>query len=468
MVVGELADSVDLLVLGGGPGGYVAAVRAAELGRSVVVVDRGGPEGGLGGACLHVGCIPSKALITMADAYELTQRAAVMGLQADGARVDMEIFQGWKRAVVDGLANGVESLFRRHGVRHVIGSLRFNRPDRAAVILPDGKNQFFEFEHAIVATGSRPAVLPALPPDGQRVLTSTDALALERLPASLAVVGAGYIGLEIGMAFAKLGSRVTVIEAMDRILPTVDSSLTGPVLRSLDRLDVDLRLSSVAEQLDGHDLVYRGREETGRAPAEKVLVAVGRVPNTDDLGLEAAGVAIGPDGLIPVDEHRMATPRIAAIGDVTDGPALAHKASAEGIVAAEALSDRSTAFDPSVIPTIVFTDPEIASVGLSENEAKDVGLEVSVATAPLAASGRAATLGASDGFTRVVIDRSSDRVVGVHVVGPHASELIAEAALAIEMVASPDDLLGTIHPHPTLSEGIHMALAQSPTAVASG
>lgn len=458
MVVGELADSVDLLVVGGGPGGYVAAVRAAELGRSVVVVDRGAPEGGLGGACLHVGCIPSKALITMADAYALTQRGAVMGLQADGARVDLEIFQGWRRAVVEGLRDGVETLFRRHGVRHITGSLRFNRPDRAAVILPDGQSDFLEFEQAIIATGSRPAVLPALPPDGRRVLTSTDALALERLPESLAVVGAGCVGLEIGMAFAKLGTRVSVIEAMDRILPTVDASLTGPVLRSLDRLGVDLHLSSVAQELDGNDLVYRGPEETGRVAAEKVLVAVGRVPNTDDLGLPAVGVAIGAEGLIPVDERRMATPRIAAVGDVTHGPALAHKASAEGIVAAEALSGRPAAFDPSAIPTIVFTDPEVASVGLSEGDAKDGGLDVAVATATLAASGRAATLGTGDGFTRVVVDRSTDRVVGVQIVGPHASELIAEGGLAVEMLASPHDVLGTIHPHPTLSESIHGAL----------
>ena len=461
MVVGEIAESVDLLVVGGGPGGYVAAVRAAELGREVVVVERGGSEGGLGGCCLHVGCIPSKALIELSHAYERTHAMADAGLSVQGATVDLARFQTYKQAIIDVQANGVAGLFKQHGVRHVTGDLRFNKRDRAAVLLPNGNAQFFEFAQAIVATGSRPTTLPFLAPDGERVLTSTGALELDALPESIAVVGAGYIGLEIGMAFARLGVKVSVVEALDRVLPTVDAALTKPVLRSLKRLGVNLHLASLAARLDGPDLVYEREGGEGRVPAEKVIVAVGRRPNTDELGLAAAGVPVGEDGLIGVDKRCLATPRIAAIGDVTAGPALAHKASAEGIVAAEALCGRPAEFDPMGIPAIVFTDPEIATVGLTEAEARAAGYDdVRVGTSPLAASGRAATMGARDGFTRVVVDGAAERVLGVHIVAPHASELIAEGTLAVEMTASPEDLAGTIHPHPTLSEGIHAAVEQ--------
>jgi dihydrolipoamide dehydrogenase len=458
MVVGEIAEAVDLLVVGAGPGGYVAAVRAAQHGREVVVVERGGGEGGLGGCCLHVGCIPSKALIELATARDDLERLRDAGLEVDDVSVDLGRFQTWRRGIVDGLAGGVATLLKQNGVRHVTGSLRFNKPNRAAVLLPDGNTQFFEFEQAIIATGSRPAELAGLPSDGERVLTSTGALALDAVPHSVAVVGAGYIGLEIGIALAKLGSRVSVVEALDRILPTVDEALTKPVLRSLERLGIELHLRTRATGLTGDELLVEGAVGERRVAAEKVIVAVGRVPNTDELGLALAGVPVGDDGLIPVDEQRRALRHIAAIGDVTAGPAVAHKASAEAIVAADALCGRPAAFDPTAIPAVIFTDPEIASVGLSEADARAAGHDVAVASAPLAASGRAATLGARDGFTRVVVDRTTDRVLGVHIVGPHASELIAEGTLAVEMVASPDDLAGTIHPHPTLSEGLHDAV----------
>jgi dihydrolipoyl dehydrogenase len=460
MVVGELAESADLLVVGAGPGGYVAAARAAQLGRTVTVVDRGAPEGGLGGACLHVGCIPSKALIELAGAYEHARRPRVGGLELDGARVDLPAFQAWKRAIVERLATGVENLLAAQGVELVTGALRFNKPDQAVVALPDGQSRYFEFEQALIATGSRPASLAPLPFDGERVLTSTDVLGLDRVPGSLAVVGAGYIGLEIGQALAKLGSQVSVIEAADRVLPALDEALAEPVMRGLARLGVEVHLSSVVVGLDGDDLAYANEEGRGTVPAERVLVAIGRVPNTDDLGLPAVGVPVDDAGLIAVDERMLASASIAAIGDVTSGPALAHRASAQGIVAAEALSGVPAAFDPAGVPAIVFTDPEIASVGLTEQQARAGGFDVAVTTVPLAASGRAATIGEDDGFTRVVADRSDDRVLGVQMVGPHASELIAEATLAIEMVASPEDLRGTIHPHPTLSEGLHAAAAR--------
>lgn len=461
MVVGEIAEAVDLLVVGGGPGGYVAAVRAAELGREVLLVDRGGPEGGLGGACLHVGCIPSKALIELAATVEHVSALQGEGLTGPLPEIDLAAHLVRKRGIVDGLAGGVAGLLAKHGVRHVVGELRFNKPDRAAVILPNGSNLFVEFAQAIVATGSRPVDLPGLPADGDRVLSSSGALDLAEVPATLAVVGAGYVGLELGMAYARLGARVTVVEALDRILPTVDESLTRPVRRALQRLGIDLRLETRALRVDGDDLVVAQGGEEHRVAAERVVVAVGRTPNTDDVGLGRAQIPVGADGRIPVDERCLATPRVAAIGDVVAGPALAHKASAEGIVAAEALCGLPSAFDATVIPQVIFTTPEVASVGLSEADARAAGYDVTVGTAPLGASGRAATLGARDGFTRVVVDRGADRVLGVHIVGPHASELIAEGSLAIEMQASADDLGGTIHPHPTLSEGLHDAIAHA-------
>jgi dihydrolipoamide dehydrogenase len=455
-VVGEFADQVDLLVIGGGPGGYVAALRAAQLGREVTLVERAGP-GGLGGVCLQVGCIPSKALIELADGAHRARAPAPAGLAVRGVEVSLERFQAWRAQLCGRLTRGVAGLLAAAGVRVVHGEARFNRPDRVAVRTPQDAATFFEFRHAIVATGSRPIELPGLPLDGHRVLDSTDALALTELPASLAVVGGGYIGLELGTAFAKLGARVTIVEALDRLLPSVDPSLTAPVLRRLRALGVDVRLATTAERLDGDRLVVRGPSGDDAVSAERVVLAVGRAPNTGDLGLAAAGVRVGPDGLVPVGADQRATETIAAVGDVVAGPALAHKATAEAIVAAEALSGRRAAFDATVVPVVAFTDPEVASVGLSEDEARAAGFAVRSATFPLSASGRAGTLGARDGFTRIVADAATDRVVGVHVVGPHAGELIAGGALAIELLAAPADVAGTIHPHPTLSEGLHEA-----------
>jgi dihydrolipoamide dehydrogenase len=427
-----------------------------------VVVDRGGAEGGLGGACLHVGCIPSKALIELADARERTTAMEAAGLRAQAGAVDLARFQSWKQAIVDRLAGGVEALFKRHSISLMTGRLRFNKADRAAVELPDGNVAFLEFEQAILATGSRPVELPALPFDGRRVLSSTGALALAEVPETVAIVGAGYIGLEIGIALAKLGARVSVVEALDRVLPAVEPSLTEPVLRTLARLGVELHVGCLASRLDGDELVLAAPDRERRVPANKVIVAVGRTPNTDELGLEALGVPVDAAGLVPVDAARRASARVAAIGDITAGPALAHKASAEGVVAAEALCGRPAAFDPVAIPVVIFTDPEIAYAGLAEHEARAAGFEVAVASSPLGASGRAATLGARDGFTRVVLDTASDRVLGVQIAGPHASELIAEGTLAIELLAGADDLLGTIHPHPTLSESLPGAIRRAP------
>jgi dihydrolipoamide dehydrogenase len=458
MVVGELAESADLLVIGGGPGGYAAAIRAAQLGREVTLVERSGPAG-LGGVCLHVGCIPSKALIELASALHRTRELEAAGLSADGATVSLDRFQAWRRELCAGLARGVGDLLTKGGVRIVHGDARFNRPDRVAVRTPEDRVVFLEFEHAIVATGSRPAPLPDLPLDGARVLDSTGVLALTAVPESVAVVGAGYIGLELGTALAKLGARVTVVEALDRVLTSVDPSLAAPVLRRLRALGVDVRLRATAVRAEDGALIVAGPEGEERVDAEIVVVATGRVPNTDDLGLGAAGIDVGPGGLIEVGADMRASERIAAVGDVVAGPALAHKATAEAAVAAEALSGEPAAFDAQAVPIVIFTDPEIGSVGLSEAQARDAGLDAAAASFTLAASGRARTLGARDGFTRIVTDVATDRVVGVHVVGPYASELVAGGALAIELMAAPGDVAATIHPHPTMSEGLHEAAA---------
>ena len=313
---------------------------------------------------------------------------------------------------------------------------------------------FLEFASAIVAPGSRPAGLRAFPVDGDRVLDSAQALELSRVPASLAIIGAGYIGLELGISFAKLGSQVTIVEMLDRILPELDASITRPVMRSLERLGVSLLLGAEATGLDERELIVRAGHIEHLVPAEKVIVAVGRLPNTDALGLGSAGVTLRDDGTVQVDASRLAARHIAAIGDITAGPALAHKATAEANVAAEILLGRPARFEPAAIPAVIFADPEVAVVGLSERHARDEGIDATVGQFRLAASGRARTLAMSDGLVRMVVDRANDVVVGVQMVGPHVSELAGEAALAIEMMASPGDLAATIHPHPTISEGI--------------
>jgi len=450
MVVGEIAEQADLVVIGGGPGGYTAALHAAELGREVTLVERGGPAA-LGGACLHVGCIPSKALIELASALHRSQALAEAGLVVDGARADLARFQAFKAELTGRLARGVAGLLERAGVRVMTGEARFSRSDRLAVRTPEDQVRFLEFEHVLLATGSRAATLPALPFDGERVLGSTEALALEALPGSIAVVGAGYIGVELGTALAKLGTRVTLVEAQDRILPHLDAALVRPVAGRLEALGVDVRTGTTAEGLDDGALRLSGGD---RVPADVVLVAVGRRPNTDDLGLERAGIPVGPTGHVTVGDDRRATPRAAAIGDIVAGPALAHRASAEARVAVDALCGREPDRDPLLVPQVVFSDPEIASVGLTEAQARAAGLEVVAGGVPLSASGRAATMAEREGLTRVIVERGSDRIVGVHVVGPHASELIGEGVLAIEMVAAAEDLAATIHPHPTLSEAL--------------
>jgi len=456
MVVGEVAEGIDLLVVGGGPGGYAAALRAAQLGRQVVLVESDGLAG-LGGTCVRVGCIPSKALIELAEVRHRALQFEAAGLCIPSIEVDLARFQAWKGGIVEALSHGVGTLLRHERVRVVAGTATFNKPNRVAVALPDGNVMFFEFRSAIVATGSQPLQLPMLPRDGVRVLDSTDVLALAEVPQSVVVVGAGYIGVELGTALAKLGSRVTIVEALRSVLPWMEPAIGRVLLRSLKRLGIEVFLGAEVVGLGEAGLVVRVGDAERTVDGAVIVVAIGRRPSTHEIGLETTGARLAPDGTVEVDASRLAAPGIAAIGDLTPGPALAHKATAEAGVAAESLSGLHSKFDPLAVPAVVFSDPEVASVGLTEAAARALGMDVAVAQFPLTASGRAATLGAKEGFARLIVDRGEDAVVGAHLVGPLVSELAAEAALAVEMSASPEDVAGTIHPHPTISESLHEA-----------
>ncbi|MSP51132.1 MAG: dihydrolipoyl dehydrogenase [Alphaproteobacteria bacterium] len=451
MVIGQIAEQADLVVAGSGPGGYIAAIRAAQLGRKVTLIERAG-EDGIGGVCLNVGCIPSKALIEAADQAHRIGEASAMGIKATYQGIDMVALQSWKREIVKSLTNGVRGLLKQAGVRVMKGEFRFTRPDEGAVAITGMPANFVKFNDFIIATGSRPVTLPGFLVDQKMILDSTGALDLEEVPKSVAIIGGGYIGLEIGIALAKLGSRVSIVEALDGILPTMDRRLVKPVEKRLAALRVEVFANAKAKSFDKGTLLISTSSGDKTVAAEKVIVAVGRRPNTDDLSLERTGFKPDGRGLMAVQPDRRIGPHIAAIGDITPGPALAHKAMAEGVVAAEALSGKKVAFQPQAIPAVIFSDPEIATAGMTMDEAKAAGIETELASFPMAASGRAKTLNAHDGFIQIVADRDRKSVVGVQVVGPHASDLIAEGVLAIEMGASLDDIALTIHAHPTLSE----------------
>jgi dihydrolipoamide dehydrogenase len=447
MVVGEFATPADLLVVGGGPGGYAAALHAARLGREVTLVERDA----LGGTCLNVGCIPSKALIEVADAVAAPGRVAPWGVRSS-TEVDMARVKSHLDDVVADLTSGVAGLLDRAGVRTMTGTAVFNRPDRVAVEAGD-RLEHLEFRHAIVATGSRPIELPDLPLDGNRVVGSTELLFGEDLPDELVLVGGGYVGVELACAYAKLGSRVTIVEVEDRVLPGFGRRIGTAVERGLRRLGVGLCCGHRALGASEEGLTVAGPDGEVVLPADRIGVVVGRRPNSDTVGIANTGATVDERGLVAVDAQRRATDRVFAIGDLTDGPALAHKATAEAEVAAEAACDRPAGFDPTCIPMIVFGDPQVVSVGLDREAAAGAGITTTSGRFPFAASGRARTLGDADGFVEVLADETGT-VVGIHAVGAHVAELAGEAALAVETAATVEDLAGTIHAHPTLGEAI--------------
>jgi dihydrolipoamide dehydrogenase len=450
MVMGDLVREVDVVVIGGGPGGYTAAFRCAELGlETVVVVD----DARLGGACLFEGCIPSKALLHVAALIDEAARAKEWGIELGPPRVSLDALRAWTRErVIDRLARGLASVAKRTGVEVLGGRAVFE--DSHGVRVEGEALQRIRFRHAIVATGSVPSPLPGLALESPRVMDSTAALELADVPERLLVIGGGYIGLELGQVYAALGSRVTLAEMTDGLLPGVDRDLVEPLARRcsaafaaahLATKVTDLRVvgDKVEAQLGAH----------GTQSFDRVLVAVGRRARSEGLGLEATRVRPDARGLIAVDEQcRTADPRIYAVGDVTGEPMLAHRAMRQGIVAAEVIAGRLAAFDNVAVPAVVFTDPEVAWCGLTEAEAERRGRSVRITKLSWAASGRAATLGRSDGLTKLVLDPETGRVLGVGVVGPGAGELAGEAALAVETAVLAEDLAATIHAHPTLSE----------------
>lgn len=451
MVVGEFTTEVDVLVIGAGPGGYVAAIRAAQLGKSVVVVDKDE----LGGVCLNRGCIPSKALITAAAQYESMQNASQMGIAAENVSVDFSKVQKWKDEITSRLTGGVASLLKGNNAQVVKGEALFVNEREVRVI--DGYNvDRYRFNHCIIATGSRPIELKPFP-FGGRILSSTEALELKEIPKSLIVIGGGYIGIELGQTFAKFGSKVTVLEGTDTILPGFESEMSRWVSRNLRKLNVDVVTEAMAQKAEQTEtdvtVTYTVQGEEKSVTADYVLVTVGRRPNTDELGLEAINMEMDERGFIKVDHQcKTSVDNIYAIGDIVHGPALAHKASYEGKVAAEAIAGHPSAVDYQAIPAVVFSDPELASVGLTETEAKEKGYDVVVGRFPYAANGRALTMNAADGFVKLIGDQQTGLVIGGQIVGPEASNLIAEIGLAIEMGATLEDIALTIHAHPTLGE----------------
>lgn len=452
MVVGNVPSAADFVVIGAGPGGYTAALAAAKAGRKVTLIDSDGAAGA-GGACLRVGCIPSKALIEAAELDHKARNAEAMGVASSRGEFDMRRFQAWKSTVINGLTDGVRSLLASANVNIVAGVASFTEPNVVIVASADGQAQFIQFKDAIVATGSRPTALPALPFNGDTVIDSTGALALDEVPSSVAVVGGGYIGVEIGTALAKLGAVVTLVEAQDQILPGMDETLSRPVAKSLEALGVSVYLRTRAASFNEKQLELESISGTRQTiAAERVIVATGREAAIATLGLETIGITPDENGRLSVAPDRRLQRHIAAIGDVTPGPALAHKASAEAEVAVAALNGQTVAFEPAAIPAIVFCDPEVATAGLSAVQARAEGIDVNTTRVPFSASGRALTLSKTAGFCEVVSDRADGSVLGVHIVGPHASELVSEAVLAIELGATVEDIALTVHPHPTLSE----------------
>jgi dihydrolipoyl dehydrogenase len=455
-VMGDLPREVDLVVIGGGPGGYAAAFRAADLGLETVLVEARGP---LGGECLHVGCIPSKALLGLAALVHDAADARQAGVEFAPPRIVPERVRQWTAAAISRLAQGLAGLARARGVDVLAGQGSFADGQTVHVTPLDEERppSTLRFKHAIVATGSRPITLPGLDGGGERVWDSAAALALGSIPPRLLVVGGGYIGLELGTVYAALGSEVTVAELTDGLLPGVDRDLVAPLSRRLrgvfKQIHLGTKVTAVRESGNGAVVELAGEGAPGRLEVEQVLVAVGRRPNTADLGLEKTGATLDARGFLTVDAHRRTTdPRIYAIGDVAGEPMLAHKAIAEGLVAAEAIAGHPAVFEPQAIPAVVFTDPEVAWTGLTEAAARARGITVRTVKLPWSASGRAVAMGRTDGLTKLTFAAETGRLLGVGLVGPHAGELIAEGTLAVEMGAVAEDLAGTIHTHPTLSE----------------
>lgn len=450
MVVGELARPVEVLVIGGGPGGYTCAARLAELGKEVVLVE----ANLLGGTCLNVGCIPSKVLITVAEHISASRSLSRAGVVAQESAVNLSGAVTYKDLIVEELRGGVRNLLS--SVEILAGTARFLDDRRVSVETGD-QVQYLQFSSCVIATGSTPGDLLSLPFDGDRVLDSTGILELTELPGSLSVIGGGVIGLELGTAFAKLGTKVTIVEATGTIGAGFEEDLVNPVEARLAELDVSVLTQARVAGINPGGLEVETDGGLVTVPADRVLVSIGRTPVVKELQLENAHVELDPSGFVLVDEFmRTSSAQIYAIGDIVPGPALAHKASSQGRVAAEVIAGLPSAFD-SVVPSVAYTEPEMATVGMTASSAQESGYAVVVGKARMANSGRSRTMGNSAGLVKTVFESDSRILLGVQITAPNASEIIAEGAVLIEMAATIDDVIGTVHPHPSLIESLRDA-----------
>lgn len=443
----------EVVVIGSGPAGYPCAIRLAQLGKKVTVVER--EE--IGGVCLNRGCIPSKALIHAGTQYDKMSHISEIGISVKSAELDFKKLMTWKDSVVKKLTGGVGQLLKANGCQVVTGDASFTSSTTLEV-KADGKTQTIRFKNAVIATGSRPASIPGFEVDQKIVLDSTGGLSMDALPKSLLCVGGGYIGMELGTFYAKVGVAVTIVEAAPQILGLVDADMVRVVEKGLKKRNVTVltstKVKKITKKANSAEVAFTGADgkETTQS-FDRVLVTIGRTPNSETLNLARAGIKTDQHGFVPVNDRRQTNvPNIFAIGDVAGQPLLAHKGTKEGIVAAEAIGGMKTVYDVKAMPAVIFTDPEIASVGISETEAKDKKLDVTVGAFPYAANGRALSVQEPDGMVKLISDAKTGMLLGVHIVGAEASNLISEAALAIEMGAHVEDLALTVHPHPTLPE----------------
>src|SRR5579871_3876182 len=451
---------LNIAVIGGGPGGYAAAFLAADLGMTVTLID---PELNPGGVCLYRGCIPSKALLHVAKLIDESRHAKNWGVEFADPKIDLAQLRSWKEGVVKKLTGGLGQLSKQRKVTYFQGTAGFENSTTLRITKNDGSAESLSFDRIVLATGSRPVIIPSLKLNTPRMLDSTSALDLSDVPGSLLVIGGGYIGLELGTVYAALGSKVSVVEMLPGLLPGADRDLVLPLHKRMekifDAIMLNTTVSSVKLESNGVRVSFDGKDVKEREKVfDKVLVSVGRKPNSEIPGLDRTQVRVGQRGFIQVNRQLQTDdPAIYAIGDVVGEPMLAHKASHEGRTAVEHIAGHKVAFEPNAIPAVVFTDPEIAWTGLTETQAEKDGREIKVAKFPWAASGRALTVDRTEGMTKLILDPANERVLGVGIVGAGAGELIAEGTLAIEMAALAKDIALTIHPHPTLSETVMQA-----------
>jgi len=456
----------NVIVIGAGPAGYVAAIRCAQLGLKTACVDKwvtldGNPS--LGGTCLNVGCIPSKALLDSSHHYDFMQKqAAAHGIQCDNLSIDIAAMQARKAKIITMLTTGIASLFKKNKVAHLFGTAHLAGDKQVEITAQDGNKQTLTADNIIIATGSVPVQIPVAPIDDHLIVNSTGALAFDSVPKRLGVIGAGAIGLELGSVWNRLGSQVTILEALPNFLQMADRKIAAATLREMKKQGFKIHLganvTSATVANEEVTVTYEDKKGSQQLVVDKLIVAVGRKPNTESLGAAELGIQITDRGFIQVDDHcRTAVPSIYAIGDVIGGPMLAHKGSEEGIVVAELIAGQKSEMSYETIPYVIYTSPEVAWVGKTEEQLKLAGVEYKVGQFPFMASGRARAHGDTSGMVRILADAQTDRLLGVHILGISASELIAEAVVAMAFESSAEDLAKTIHAHPTLSEAVHEA-----------